>query len=87
MSLSIVHSVDDGHGWRGPDSKQCRKSTGGAATSTEPVQQTGPEAESKATRCEEHPRDRFHAARTPSSVSECDHLHFFGLNFNFFMHM
>ncbi|CAI8028776.1 hypothetical protein GBAR_LOCUS16357, partial [Geodia barretti] len=43
-----VHSTDDG--WRGPDSKRCRQSTGGATTSTEPVLRTGLEVESKATR-------------------------------------
>ena len=60
-----LHSTEDG--WRGPDSKRCRQSTGGATTSTEPVLRTGPEAESKATRSREHPRDRFRAAQTPSS--------------------
>ncbi|CAI8019974.1 hypothetical protein GBAR_LOCUS11957, partial [Geodia barretti] len=48
-------STDDG--WRGPDSKRCRQSTGGATTSTERVLGTGPEAESKATRSKEHPRN------------------------------
>ena len=60
-----LHSTEDG--WRGPDSKRCRQSTGGATTSTEPVLRTGTEAESKATRSKEHPRDRFRAAQTPSS--------------------
>ena len=60
-----LHSTEDG--WRGPDSKRCRQSTGGATTSTEPVLRTGPEAESKAIRSKEHPRDLFRAAQTPSA--------------------
>ena len=41
-----LHSTEDG--WRGPDSKRCRQSTGGATTSTEQVLPTGTEAESTA---------------------------------------
>ena len=81
-----VHSTDDG--WRGPDSKRCRQSTGGATPSTEPVLRTGTEAESKATRSKEHPRNRFRAAQTPSlnhsGVSERDNFTFFS---NFVSHL
>ena len=42
-----LHSTEDG--WRGPDSKRCRQSTGGATKSTEQVLPTGTEAESTAT--------------------------------------
>ena len=38
-------------------------------TSTEPVLRTGPEAQSKATRCKEDPRDCFRAAPECLSVT------------------